>query len=289
VVTYLLHVFGPTISMAANPASGHLSSYGTLWEQNVFGAFAAAGAIAWVYLGPARFKRAGVGLALCAGGLFDSLTRAAWLAAALVGTLGVTLPGLRRHLVKRELAAGALGGLVLVVAALGAEALGHYNVHEPKAQSGGNLLLVILNLVDVIGRANQIGPMWNDISGHLAFGRGTASFEALYVVDGVPQHVASLPLLVLNDTGFVGLAVFCAFVVAVIARAWSSRSNSTVLGLGQAAIVIALTNLATETTELMIGWLLIGILVAGCDVATAAPAPSSSGARSPADKGQTNL
>ena len=103
-------------------------------------------------------------------------------------------------------------------------------------------------------------------SGRVALGRGVASFEALHVAKGVPEHIASLPLLVLNDTGVIGIALFACFVAAVFARGWSRRQNLIVLGLGQVALVVALTNIATETTELMIGWLLIGLLMAACDV-----------------------
>jgi hypothetical protein len=34
---------------------------------------------------------------------------------------------------------------------------------------------------------------------------------------------------------------------------------------GQMAIVIGLANVATQTTELMVGWLLIGLLMAAAD------------------------
>jgi hypothetical protein len=81
--------------------------------------------------------------------------------------------------------------------------------------------------------------------------------------------------LVLHDTGFAGVLIFGGFITAVVLRVWSERRNPIVLGLGQAAIVIGLTNLSTETTELMIGWLLIGLLLAACDVASTAPPHSA--------------
>jgi hypothetical protein len=280
-LAYILHVFGPTIGLTPNPASGHLSAYGTLWEQNVFGGFAAAGAVAWVYLGPRRFRFrwAAAGLAACVGGLFDSLTRAAWLAAALAGALGLAIPGLRRRIDFRQVLMGGLGGLVVVSATLAVDRIGRYNVRIPPGGVGGppDFLTSILNLVDVAGRANQVGPVWTALSGHLVMGRGIASYEALHVVGGVQQHVASLPLLVVNDTGIVGLVVFLGFALAVIVRAWSLRAYPLVLGFGQVAIIVGVTNLATETTELMIGWLLVGILMAACDAASATPhAPSPS-------------
>ena len=271
---YLLHVFGPTIGLTPNPASGHLSAYGTLWEQNVFGAFAAAGAVAWVYLGPARFKRAAIGLGVCVGGLFDSLTRAAWLAAGVVGLIGLAMPNLRRRINYRVIALAGLIGAGVVVATLVVDRVGRYNVQVSRGPGGGappGFLTAILNVVDIAGRANQVGPVFHDLSGHLVLGGGIAGYEARHVVQGVPQHVASLPLLVLNDTGLIGLLVFGAFAAALVLRVWSVRSNPIVLGLGQAGIVVGLTNLSTETTELMIGWLLIGLLLAACDAASAGP------------------
>ena len=271
---YTLHVFGPTISLSRNPASGHLGAYGTLWEPNVFGAFAAAGAVAWVYLGGGRFKRPWMGLVACAAGLFDSVTRAAWLVAALVGALGATLPGLRRRLDIRMLAIGALASLAVIVATIAVEQFGTYTINPPATVRGHGLLAAILNLVDVFGRYNQLNPVLGDINGYIFIGRGTASYEALHVAAGVPEHVASLPLLVLNDTGLIGLALFVGFVAAVFARAWSRRGLAIVAALGQVGLVVGLTNLATETMELMIGWLLIGLLMAAADHAgVAAPAP----------------
>jgi hypothetical protein len=264
-LTYTLHVFGPTISLSRNPASGHLGAYGTLWEPNVFGAFAAAGAVAWVYLGRGRFKRPWLGLVACAAGLFDSVTRAAWLVAALGGALGVSLSGLRRRVHIRMLAMGALGSMAVIVATIAVEQIGTYTIDPPAATRGRGLLAAILNLVDVVGRYNQLNPVLGDINGHILLGRGTASYEALHVVAGIPEHVASLPLLVLNDTGLIGLALFAGFVGAVLSRTWSRRGVAIVAGLGQVGVVVGLTNLATETTELMIGWLLIGLLVAAVD------------------------
>lgn len=273
-LAYLLHLFGPTVSIGANPATGHLDAYGTLWEQNVFGAFAAAGGVAWVYLGPGRFKRPWIGLALCIGGLVDSLTRAAWLAAGLVGAAGIAIKGLRRHIDMSVVGVGVITGALIAGAGLVADQLGSYTV--PVTGSGAppqhhGFISAIFNVTDFVGRINQVGPVLGDIHGRYAvLGRGIGSYETLHVVAGVPQHVADLPLLVLNDTGVVGLAIFTAFMVAVGFRAWQHRANDIVLGLSQVAILVLLANLATQTTELMIGWLLIGILMAAVDVAIVA-------------------
>lgn len=274
---YLLHAFGPTISIGPNPASGHLEAYGTLWEQNVFGAFAAAGAVAWVYLGRQHFGRAWIGLALCLSGLVDSLTRAAWLAAAAVGWLGLAVPSLRKRIDYLTVVAGVFVGLLSLAAVVVTESLGNYTVPVPggaKTTHHG-LFGAIFNMTDFIGRINQWGIVSGDIRGRFAIlGRGTASFEALHVAGGVPQHIASLPLLVLNDTGVVGLVIFTAFIAAVVYGTWMKRSDGVVVGLSQMMIVVGLANLATQTTELMIGWLLLGLLVAAVDIAPAEAARS---------------
>ena len=263
---YLLHVFGPTIALAVNPASGHLAAYGTLWEQNVFGAFAGAGAIAWVYLGPSRFKNAWIGVAVCLGGLLDSFTRAAYLATAIVGGIGAVLPGLRRRISFPLVGMAGLATLPFVVATLVVDRVGQYTIVLQGAPGPKpSLLTQLLNIVDVVGRVNQWIPVADDLRGHLLFGHGTASFEAIYVNNGVPQHIASLPLLILNDTGLVGLAVFGAFAAAIVARVWSRRHVPMAVVYGQMAIVIGLANVATQTTELMVGWLLIGLLMAAAD------------------------
>ena len=272
---YLLHVFGPTISLGPNPASGHLEAYGTLWEQNVFGAFAAAGAVAWVYIGPNRFRHAWIGLGCCMAGLVDSLTRAAWLASAVLAFLGITLPGLRRRLNLLTVGPGLLAGLLSASAILVVDAIGSYTVAVPgvSPHPRGGFLSAILNMTDFIGRLNQVGSVWSDIRGRdVVVGRGTASFEALHVIGGVPQHIASLPLLVLNDTGVTGLLLVTAFVAMVVAYAVRGMHDPLVVGLAQMSVVIGLANLATQTTELMLNWLLIGILVAAASLASPKPA-----------------
>ena len=91
--------------------------------------------------------------------------------------------------------------------------------------------------------------------------------------------MASLPLLILNDTGIVGLILFAAFVVTIFLRAWKRRRHPLVVGLSQVALVLAVANLATQTTELMIGWLLIGILIAATELAPAEESTKAAPAR----------
>ena len=283
-IAYLLHVLGPTIGLSPNAATGYLSAYGTLWEPNVLGSYMAAGIIGWAYLGPRRFSRTWVGIALCVGGAAASLTRAAWVAVVVVGAIGLVLPRIRQRLDLANLWRGAVGGLVLAAATFAADRIGRYNVsiHQtvtPGVGSGSHagtgLPSAVLNGVDLAGRFNQFGVVWDDIRSHILLGRGTAAFETLHQVQGVPQHIASLPLFVLDSTGLLGLALFTAFVVAVLARAWRSRGNEVAMALGQVGLVLAITNLSTETMELMVGWFLIGLLMAASDAAERQRTPAT--------------
>jgi hypothetical protein len=292
-IVYLLHVFGPTVSLGVNPATSFLGAYGTLWEQNVLGAFGAAGVIAWAYLGPRRFRGAWIGIAACMGGLTASLTRAAWLAAFVVGGAGLLFPGMRRRLDLREVAKGGIAGLVVVGAILLVDRSGKYSVQLPGSggvvgaparpltgwlqqllqlidrlpNRRGDFLSAVFNRVDLIGRLNQVSLVEEDIRHNLLLGRGTAGFEALHQVNGAYAHLATLPLNVLDGTGLVGLALFTAFALAVAARAWRYRADEVAFAFGQVGLVVAITNLSTETMELMIGWLLIGLLLAATDAA----------------------
>jgi hypothetical protein len=275
-IGYLLHAFGPTIAISPNPASGHLESFGTLWEPNLFGAMSAAGAVAWVYFGPTRFRHAWIGLALCMSGLVDSLTRAAWLAAGAIGVLGISLPNLRRRIDLVTGGWGLLAGLLAAGAVLVVDAIGSYTVpvphvgHVPPPRQSG-VFGALLNMTDFVGRINQVGFVWDDIHRDVIFGRGLGSFLVLHQEPpGTPEHIASLPLLVLNDTGIVGLVLFGAFAVTILVRVWRRRHDEFVAGLGQVALLLVLANLATQTSELMIGWLLIGILIAAAEFAPAA-------------------
>ena len=79
----------------------------------------------------------------------------------------------------------------------------------------------------------------HDIHGNILFGRGLGSFLVLHQdPPGTPEHVASLPLLILNDTGIVGLILFAAFVVTIFLRAWKRRRHPLVVGLSQVALVL---------------------------------------------------
>jgi O-antigen ligase len=285
---WLAHVFGPTISISAAGATGHLSAYGTLWEPNVLGAMCAAGAVAWAWLGPRYFRFAWIGIAACLAGTIVSFTRAAWLAAVLV--LAISLFGrVRQRDNLRHFGLGVAAAAVIALAAFGAEQVGEYYPTGPINPSGPvvrvpsrGLWALLVNAVDVIGRVDQVRAVLSDVSHHPLLGNGTASYGELHQVNGRGEHIANLELNVLNDTGVIGLLAFLAFVFALAYAAWRHRRDPIVAGLGMATLVVAITNSATQTSELMISWLMLGLLLMAIDAAESTPAVVSSDSARPA-------
>jgi hypothetical protein len=274
---FLAHVFGSQVSLAANVATGHLSAYGTLWEPNVFGAICTAGAVAWAWLGPRHFQHAWLGIALCLGGTIVSFTRAAWVAAFVVLALSALARTVRVRASWRQLMIGIGTSALIALVVFGAERVADYYIpvaHGQTATHPARLGVVGLleNPIDVIGRLDQVRIALPDIRAHPLLGSGIASFGELHPIAGQPeQHIANLGLTVLNDTGALGLLVFAAFGIAVAVPAWRHRRDATVVGLGMSTLVIAITNMATETTELMITWLLLGLVLMAVDASDPRP------------------
>ena len=263
---YFLHLLGPTVAMSVN--RGQLSVYGTLWEPNVLGAVCAAGAIAWTFLGRRYFGSAWIGMALCASASVVSFTRTAWIALGLVLALKLIVPPLRR-IDMGAVGIAALATVVMIGLTLAAERVVNYYPgqagYKPVTSTaiGGD----IGNPADVQGRFDQIHQVLGDLKHHPILGGGMDSFGQHHVIAGAKQHVSNLELLVLNDTGAVGAIAFAAVGLLILLAFWRRRHDQLVIGLGTMVLVIAITNQATETMELMITWLLVGFLLAAVDAA----------------------
>jgi O-antigen ligase len=266
---YFVHLLGPTISLSANPATGQLDAYGTLWEPNVLGAMAAAGAVGWAYFGPRYFKHAWIGFAVCLTACVASFARAAWLGLIVVMVLTLVITPLRKRLDLRTFVVGVLGATLLSVWIYASDRLGNYT-----PQSSG-IATSVGNQTDILGRLYQFPVVFNDLKHRPILGGGIDSYGQRHLFNGVHEHLGNLELLVLNDTGAVGLLVFIAFAVAIVAAVMRFRENAIVQGVAAMVAVIAITNQATETLELMITWLLIGLLLAAMDAAAQLSSPAT--------------
>lgn len=262
--TYYIHAFGPTISLSFNPATQHLNAKGTLWEPNVLGGFAAAGAVLWSYVGPRLLKHPWIGVALCLGACIASYARAAWLAIAIVALLTFLTP-VRKRLDLRAFGFGSLiGTLLAAIGIIAVEQVGTYT------KASGGVSSSVTNSTDVIGRLYQFGYVGADFMGHplrLLIGGGIDSFGERHIIHGVPEHLANLELFIFNDTGILGLALFVGFSLLVVEAIWRQSKDWRVLGLGAMMLVLVITNASTETLELMITWLMLGLVLASTGIA----------------------
>jgi hypothetical protein len=268
--TYFLHLFGPTIALGTNPATGRLEPLGTLWEPNVVGAICGAGAIAWVLLGPRYARHPWAGLALCTAASAASFSRAAWVAVLVVLLLILVTP-VRRQIDRRAFGFGALIATILSAVVFTTDKIGNYSSHAGVVESVGNS-------TDIIGRLYQVKPVIDDLMSHklrLLIGAGTDSYGQRHIIAGIPQHLANLELTLLNDTGILGLLLFAAFGVLLLLSAWRHRESANVVGVGGMLLVLAISNTATETLELMITWLLLGLLAAAIQMAEEISVPVS--------------
>ncbi len=272
---YFLHLLGPTLAMSVN--RGQLSVYGTLWEPNVLGAVCAAGAIAWTFLGRRYFGSAWIGMALCASATVVSFTRTAWIALGLVLALKLIVPPLRR-MDMGAVGIAALATVIMIGLTLAAERVVNYYPGQAgyKPVTGSAIGGDIGNPADVQGRFDQIHQVLGDLKHHPILGGGMDSFGQHHVFEGAKQHVANLELLVLNDTGVLGTVAFAAVGLLIVLAFWRRRDDPLTLGLGAMVLVIAITNQATETLELLITWLLVGFLLSAVD---AAPTGAKASAR----------
>lgn len=254
---YYLHLLGPTISISVNPAGGHLNAYGTLWEPNVLGAISGAGALAWAHLSKDRFRHHWIGIALCLSACVVSLARAALLAVVIVFVLSYVLPrGIRPDV--RATLYGIAAALVTMVMVIVADIEGKFIAHP---QAGGTISS-LGNATDLTGRLNQFRPVFSDLQASPIIGLGIDSFGQRHVTQGMAAHLANLELLLLNDTGILGLLLVLGFVAMLVIAAWLRRHDATVVGVAAMVLVVFITNQSTETLELMITWLLLGLLSA---------------------------
>jgi hypothetical protein len=274
---YFLHLFGPTISISVNPAGGHFNAYGTLWEPNVLGAISGAGALAWAHLGKDRFRHHWIGIALCFSACVVSLARAALLAVVVVYVLSFVLPPGRRPNIRASLYAIATA-LVTMAALILADVAGKYTIQP------GGAINSLGNGTDLIGRLNQFRPVFADLKANPILGLGIDSFGQRHVTQGLAEHLANVELLLLNDTGILGLLLVLGFIAMLAIAAWLRRHDAMVVGLTATALVVFITNQATETLELMITWLLLG-LVSAAIYAAPNPVPPPGSARRARDTG----
>jgi O-antigen ligase len=261
-------------------AAGFGGVYGTQYEPNLLGSYAACTAFALlvIYFMEQRkspWALGGAIVAFCA--MVVSLSRAALLSFGIVFIL-LTFLGVRRGLVqpKKVLLLAvclALFGLPILPIA------GQHLTERFTSWTGGGLESDVETIVRLTAWTVAVQDIWQ----HPLVGNGTASFQLLADAKEMPilgdrPWVGNSVLRIVHDTGVVGLALFGLMVIAIgqqVRKSIASRGTGQeiIFALSASCLVYAIAFMSTEGTILAFFWVHAGLL------STAATLPNSDGQR----------
>jgi O-antigen ligase len=273
-------LFQTTVGVEAAQYGTIPGIYGTQYEANLFGSYAACCAIMFLtcFMFAARSRRAGygIGLAITILGTVISLARSVLLAFPIVALFVIWAARRRGHLRLRRLVPLAFG-FVLVLAALSPFFLGfvreRFSTIDP-AELGSD--------ATTLTRIVQMAVAAEDVQAHPVLGTGTASFQLFFdwddYIPGMKGEneaggwVGNTPLRILHDTGLVGLGIFLIFLGALARAAQKAvrdaneQTGTVLLALSAGVLLYAITFQATEATILAFPWLHLGLLAAAVKV-----------------------
>jgi len=268
-------IFGTTFGVEAEQYGKIPAAYGTQWEANIFGSYAACVAIMFL-----------------AGFLMSrDRNRGWWIAGFLIGTLASILSMSRAVLLSLPLT-------VLFTFWISAKAQ-HFDTRRVLRIvliATATLLLAtpflvpmlrerFATLIDInaltedettVERLIQMKVAADNIRDHPVFGTGTASFQLVfnwqqYIPEMGDLHgwLGNTPMRVLNDTGIAGLTVFLCFLGSLgwrlrkILHYSDHRTRTVLVALACGIFLYALTFQSTEATMLAFPWIHLGFLASG--------------------------
>jgi O-antigen ligase len=262
------HTFGTSFGMEIGQYFVDIAApYGSMYEPNIFGAY--AGCTAVMFLALYLFRHRGrTGYLL--GFLFSSLaTVLSFSRAALLG-FGITVcwvfwkarstSGAKRRSMTTIIVAAA------IILVFSASALGVLR------ERFSNLYVSGLAEETTITRFIVLEEALQEVPTHPLLGSGTASFNlsfdwASYVPEwsGNQTWIGNAPIRILHDTGLFGLATLVGFAVAVW---WKIRKRSrngsaivpVVLALAAGTLVYCISFQSTDGTVLAFTWVQLGFL-----------------------------
>ncbi len=263
------YLFGTTVGMEIGQYLGDVAApYGTLYEPNFFGDYAACCAALFIalYLAGRQHRRIHlVGFLVTSLATILSFSRAALFALA-VTTIWIAWKAGRRVRRPRDILAFTIVGvgLALIVAATA--------VGEVTKERFTNLFQQGLTEQTTITRLIIVEEALKDIPQHPLLGNGTASFNvtfdwAGYVSDwrGRETWIGNAPLRILHDTGFLGLAAvlgFCIMVYEKIRRRLREQGSqvAVLFALSAGTLVYCISFQSSDPTILAFFWLQVGFL-----------------------------
>jgi O-antigen ligase len=261
-------VFGTTNGMSVGQYLYDVAApYGSLYEPNLFGAYAACNAVACLalYLSGGRRLRYALLSLICSLAAVLSYSRAALIAMVVsMGWLFWRSRGFGNWNYRRVSALVLAAGLILSIAV---------------SAIGGVLQERFLGLYDkglaedtTITRLVVFQEALREIPNHPLLGSGTASFNLSFDWGGfVPEWagsatwIANAPLRILHDTGILGLVTILAFLGSVWWKTLSGlrRSNTQLpilLGLAAGALIYCISFQSTDGSILAFLWVHLGFL-----------------------------
>jgi O-antigen ligase len=282
IIVFLSHyAFDTKLGVEPEQYGSTSAVYGTQYEPNLFGSYAACCAIMFLALfvmTPARERRwwYSGGLALTTLGATISLARSVFVALPIVAVIVLRIAWSRGIFrLKALVPLMAVTGLLLLAV-------------SPLVVDAVRERFSTVEFSDIASddttweRLIQMGIALEDVQAHPLLGTGTASFHLSFDPADYPEGfagdaeepgwISNTPLRILHDTGIVGLAAFLVFVGSLVAavRAAAKKATGSSLTVLTAifcgSVLYAITFQATEATMLAFTWVHIGLLAAAATI-----------------------
>lgn len=279
----LNRLFGTQIGVEVEQYGEIPGTFGTQFEANLFGAYAAACAVmsaaAYIFDGKERRRLYATGFVIGTAATVISLSRAAIVSLPIVLLVLIWFAARRGKISSNKIAKGAC--VVCILAA----------VLSPVAYPLLEARFSTLDAKDLLSdettrsRVIQYAAAIEGTRSHPWLGTGTSSLQLFFDLSDVygPQSadvlgrgawVGNTIIRVLHDTGIVGILVLFGFILALASpilkrlRRWDGSQLAMLTSLAFGLLVYALTFQATDGTMLCFVWVHLGLC--GCILATSA-------------------
>lgn len=263
------HAFGTAIGMETGAYFSDVAApYGSLFEPNLFGAYAASCAVLFLslYLGNSRHRSACMaGFLVASLATVLSLSRAVLVAFvfAIVWMVRKTRQVNRRWNWRAIILVPAVGLVLLLIVP---------SIRAVLQERFANLFYEGLAEETTVTRYIAMGEALQDIPAHPLLGSGTASFQlsfdwAKYVPQWTnnPTWIGNVVVRIAHDTGLVGLVLVLGFLISIWHRVRQNLHRRTpetpiLLGLWAGTLLYCISFESTDGSMLAFTWVHLGFL-----------------------------
>jgi O-antigen ligase len=265
------YIFGTEFGMEIGQYEKFAGTYGTQFEANLFGAYCGASALMFLamYINGERQRRYLAGFMITVLALAVSLSRAA-MAGFGLGCIFIFYRALRSGRLRWSAIAPLVGAAALGILVLSPALVPRLIVRVSTLKADD-----VLQDPTTLGRISSYYAAYRNIVVHPVLGNGTNSFKLLtQAPEGFDLWVGNTPVRVLHDTGIVGLAIFSAFVIALVRHGrrvvrQGGELSEPMFALLAGASLYLVSFLAAEPTILAFPWVHLGLIAAGAAAAHA--------------------